>query len=75
MPYLSGLWKDALLDSTPMKDMITQYLEGKPFKRKITYQAVDLNTGRVVTFDERIPEDMKIASVLSSGSIPGFFSP
>lgn len=40
-----------------------------------SWQAVDLNTGRVVIFDETVPEEFRAIAVKASASIPGFFSP
>lgn len=64
-----------MVDSTPMHDEIHKHLDGKPFKRKLAIQSVDLNTGKVIIFDENTPEDIKSEAVASSASIPGIFSP
>jgi predicted acylesterase/phospholipase RssA len=50
-------------------------LNGKPYKRKVSIQSVDLNTGKVIIFDESVPENLRAKAILSSASIPGFFPP
>lgn len=51
-----GFFKDALLDSTPLKEFAHQILDGRPFRRNYTYLATDLNTGKPVNYDESTPE-------------------
>lgn len=73
--FLGGLYYASFLDSTPIHNEIKNHLEGRPFKRKIGIQSVDLNTGKVIIFDENTPEEIKAEAVASSASIPGAFSP
>jgi len=72
---LGGIWKDAFLDSTPLANMIKAMLENRPFLRKFAYLATEMSTGRVVLFDEDVPEEFRAKSLLASASLPGFFSP
>ena len=39
------------------------------------FQAVDLNSGRVVRFNHTLPLEYVAKAIESSASIPGFFSP
>ena len=55
-----GLLNDALFDSTPLKNFANETLHGRPFIRKFTYESVDMNTGRVVNFDEKTVNDDQI---------------
>jgi predicted acylesterase/phospholipase RssA len=57
-PYVSvaaGFWRSSFLDSEPLHSKIKGYLDGKTFKRKVAFQSVDVNTGKVVIFDEQTP--------------------
>lgn len=77
-PYfhvMGGLMYDAFLDSSPLRNILEGIFKGRPFKRKFSWQAVDLNTGSVVIFDETVPDELKHLAVLASASLPGFFSP
>lgn len=77
-PYVhlaGGLIYDAFLDSKNMRNVLEETMKGRTFKRSFSWQAVDLNTGSVVIFDETVPDELKAAAVLSSASIPGAFSP
>ena len=50
-------------------------LRGESIKRALSIQSVDLLTGKIVIFDETIPEDQKVDALFSSASIPGIFPP
>ena len=41
----------------------------------LSIQSVDLKTGRIVLFDENVPEEIRIKSLISSASIPFVFPP
>ena len=47
----------------------------RPFKRKFTYQSVNLKNSQVVIFDETTPLSIRNKSVMSSASIPSVFPP
>lgn len=47
----------------------------RQYERPIVTQAVDLNTGEVVIFDETTPIEQMPAMVLSTGSLPVAFEP
>lgn len=72
---MGGVYYPSMLDSSPLHREISSHLDGKPFLRKLAIQSVDLNTGKVIIFDENTPEDIKSEAVASSASIPGAFSP
>lgn len=36
---------------------------------------MDLNTGKIIIFDENTPDDVKAEAIASSASLPGAFSP
>jgi predicted acylesterase/phospholipase RssA len=50
-------------------------LEGRDFKRMLSIQSVDLKSGKIILFDERVPSDIRAKSVISSASIPFVFPP
>lgn len=56
-----------------MHDEIDRHLVGRKYKRKVAFQSVDLNTGKVIIFDEDTPEKYQAKSVAASASIPGAF--
>jgi len=47
--------------------------DGRPFKRKISFHSVDVQTGQLVVFDETIPPDEIVPLARSSASIPFIF--
>jgi predicted acylesterase/phospholipase RssA len=73
--FFGGVYYASFLDSTPIHDEIHRHLDNRTFKRKIAIQSVDLNTGKVIIFDENTPDDIRSEAVASSASIPGMFSP
>lgn len=73
--FFGGVYYPSFLDSSPLHVEIHRHLDGKQFKRKLAIQSVDLNTGKVIIFDENTPDAIKAEAVASSGSVPGFFSP
>ena len=58
-----------------MKNILTLALKDRSIKRGLAIQAVDLNTGDVVIFDESTPQERLATAVQASASIPGFFKP
>lgn len=48
---------------------------GQDVKRGLAIQAVDINTGNVVIFDEKTPKEDFVSAVMSSASIPLVFPP
>jgi len=69
-------WKDSIIDPSQLYDKLHVLLNNKPYKRKISIQSVDVNTGKIIIFDETIKDDeMRAKVVLSSASIPAFFPP
>lgn len=72
---LEPFWKSSMMNNEGLVDLINSKYGLKPIKRKMSVQSVDLNTGKVVIFDETIPIEMRNKVILSSGTIPGFFPP
>lgn len=68
-------WKNSFLDNSKMQEIFDNEYADKPFKRKFTFQSVDLVTGKVVMFDETIPMEIRNKAVRSSCSIPSVFPP
>jgi len=58
-----------------MEEMMEKMFADRPFKRKFTYQSVNLKNSQVVIFDETTPLDIRNKSVMSSASIPSVFPP
>lgn len=57
-PYLNiagGLWYRSFLDSSPLHVKAANWLANRSLKRKVGMQAVDINTGKIVMFDETVP--------------------
>lgn len=71
----AGMWKSSLLDNSPLLSLIDSETTGKSFARKIAFQSVDMSTGKVVIFDESIPDDLRVSAISSSGSLPVAFPP
>jgi hypothetical protein len=57
---VAGLWESSFLDTQPFIDFLEVETMNKTFQRKVAFQTVDLNTGKVLVFDENTPAD-KIA--------------
>ena len=47
-----------MYDDSNLVRLIKEVFEGRSFKRSVIMQAVDLNTGEIVIFDETMDEDM-----------------
>ncbi len=58
-----------------MLEVFNVLLGDRPFRRKISYQSVDISNGQVVVFDETTPMKVRNKSIVSSASIPAVFSP
>ena len=70
---VEGLWRSSFLDNTKLANAIGKVVDGKPFKRMIAIQSVDLDTGEIVIFDETTPLGLTSQAILSSASIPVIF--
>lgn len=55
--------------------VMEEYFGDKPFQRKVSWQAVDANTGQVVVFDETVPLEVRNKAIIGSGSVPFAFPP
>jgi hypothetical protein len=51
---LEGLWRPSFLDNQKFVKALYETFEDKEFKRSVILQAVDMNTGEIVIFDETI---------------------
>lgn len=71
----AGLWESSFLDTQPLYDFLDTETKNKTFRRKVAFQTVDLNTGKVLVFDENVPQDKLSQSLAASASVPGAFSP
>jgi len=72
---LEALWRPSFLDNHKMKDKIHEIMKNQKLYRNLTIQAVDLNTGQVIIFDETTPLDELTKAVIASAAIPMFFIP
>jgi predicted acylesterase/phospholipase RssA len=73
---LPPFWKSSITDNTGMKTVLNRELPlERKWKRAISIQSVDLNTGAVVIFDETIPLEIRTKVIMSSAAIPAFFPP
>lgn len=68
-------WKTSFVDVTNFRKILHEMIDGKPIKRKISIQSVDLKTGKVLIFDETTPTELIEDVLFSSASIPGIFPP
>jgi hypothetical protein len=50
-----SIWRSSLLNNEGMKNILDLILKDRSVKRGLAIQAVDLNTGDVVIFDENTP--------------------
>jgi predicted acylesterase/phospholipase RssA len=72
---LQGLWRKSLIDNTKMLDFIHHTFDNREFKRAVVLEAVDLNTGEIVIFDETVPAEHRAWAIAASASIPLVFPP
>ena len=50
---LAGFWKNSFFDMTPSHVKVNQRLKN-PMKRKVSFQAVNINDGTIHSFDENM---------------------
>ena len=71
-----GLVRNSFLaNSDKMLSLISIMLGNRKFERHFVTQAVDLDSGEVVVFDETIPKEIMPSVILSTGTMPVFFEP
>lgn len=58
-----------------MRDKLHRVFDNLTLKRHVYFQAVDLNTGNVIIFDETIPPEDLAKVIIASASIPIAFEP
>ena len=73
--FFEPLWKKSIANAGGLVDTLNNLLRDIPFKRKISIQSVDLNTGHVVIFDETVPMEIRNQVVMSSATLPSIFPP
>ena len=56
-----------------MKEKLQDLFKNLTIHRNLTLQAVDLNSGKIVIFDETAPSEDLIEAIISSASIPVAF--
>lgn len=71
---LAGLWEPSFFDNSPSHISVNQRLVN-PMKRRVAFQSVDLNDGRVYNFDETLDPKLQGEAVVASASIPIAFQP
>jgi predicted acylesterase/phospholipase RssA len=71
---LSAFWKNSLFDNTPSHKSINSRLLNE-MRRKVAFQSVNANDGKVYSFDETLDPSLQGESVVASTSIPVAFQP
>lgn len=71
---LAGFWKPSFFDDTPTHTRINTRLLN-PFKRMVAFQTVNIDDGKIYTFDEKFNKSLQGESVAASASIPTMFQP
>ena len=71
---IAGLWKNSVFDSTPLHTRVNTRLLN-PMRRKVAFQSVNINDGKVYSFDENFDPKLQGESVAASASIPVAFTP
>ena len=70
------LWKKSFVKNDGLRNIIAEFFGDRPFKRKLSVEAVDLVTGQVVIFDDEVMKgDVRNEMIVSSASIPAMFPP
>ena len=57
-PYLSiveALWRPSVFNDTPLRTLIEDFIGGRQFNRGLSMQAVDVNMGDIIVYDETTP--------------------
>mmetsp|Transcript_9261 Transcript_9261/g.15574 ORF Transcript_9261/g.15574 Transcript_9261/m.15574 type:complete len:271 (+) Transcript_9261:140-952(+) len=71
---IAGFWKPSFFDDTPTHNRINSRLKN-PFRKRVAYQSVNINDGKVYSFDETLDPKLQGESVAASASIPVAFYP
>mmetsp|Transcript_2530 Transcript_2530/g.4247 ORF Transcript_2530/g.4247 Transcript_2530/m.4247 type:complete len:199 (+) Transcript_2530:367-963(+) len=71
---IAGFWRHSFFDSTPIHRGLNDSVKN-PFRKRVAFQSVNINDGRVLSFDETMDPQLLIESVASSASIPVAFYP
>ena len=73
---LVGFFKKGLFDLAPGREWITDQIGNLTLKRKVTFSAINANTGQYMNYDYNATYDIPdtlIDSAFASSSIPGIF--
>jgi NTE family protein len=73
--FVEPFVKKSFVNSEKFNEFVDKFLEGRDFKRMLSIQSVDLKSGKIVLFDETVPEAIRAKSIISSASIPFVFPP
>lgn len=74
MGPIEGLWRNSLFNNTVSHELVNERLVN-PFKRKVSFQAVNINDAKVYSFDETLSPSLQAESVVASTTIPVAFKP
>jgi NTE family protein len=75
MKIIEPFYKTSFVDTSKFYAFIEESLTGRDYKRMLSISSVDLKTGKIVLFDETVPEELRVKSLISSASIPFVFPP
>ena len=75
LSFVETLWRPSAFNNEGLRKLISEQVDGRSFMRGVAMQAVDLNTGEVVIFDEETPKEKLVDAIMSSASIPVAFPP
>ena len=72
---LATYWKPSFTDFTPMHEKGDSVMKNKQLHRRVAFQSVDINTGKVHTFTEAEPKELYGEMVVASASLALMFQP
>jgi predicted acylesterase/phospholipase RssA len=75
MKIIEPFYKTSFADTSKFDAFVAEYLTGREYKRMLSISSVDLKTGKIVLFDETVPDEIRVKSLISSASIPFVFPP
>ena len=67
--------ESGLVDSSPLTETAKALFQGKEIKKKLVTSSVDASTGEILHYNENMPREDIITSVIASASIPCAFPP
>ena len=69
------LFKNAIYDSTPLHEFISEYFSNRTVHRLVHFNSVDAITGEIITFDETVDKATFIKGLWGSTAVPFVFLP